>query len=415
MERVFFYIVLALVFSSCTENQEEAIYPDETTSLTALVNNVGAQMGLLGFAVATDKIAVQVKSKAEMMAMFQEISDESRQEVKEYKAFGPSFESELNDAGSRLAFYDPNSKTIVLQAGALHKISKGYLAHELAHVYQDQKWGLENIWRFYRAKPSRELFNITQYLIEGHAELARQAYEQKQAINSRTVSGLSLNLGKVFDAECVFCDTNQSTANLPYSVGLRFLLHQYRSGGWDGVENFFNRLPSSSEQIIHPDKLKIDSPKTLKLPEWHDEDQPTQLIVDGTMGEAYLLTKLLSLGVEKSEAFTCASGWDGDIAHIYRTEKGEEVFAWRIIFDRQVDAEQLTETLHKINLSRQNMRNGRVVDWIMSDNAILEAKVRIFMSKHPQFSEQVWSDGQSVKSLKLSETEGQSVFFSGRR
>lgn len=412
MKRVFSYIVLALMSSSCTETKGEISIADETTLLTALVKDVGAQMAGIGFPVSTDKIEVKVSSPHEMLSLFKDINEESRQEVKNYTAFAPSLEDELknDDAVSRLAFYDPNTETIVFQAGASKKISAGYLAHELAHVYQDQKWGLENTWRFYRAHPSREMFNITQYIIEGHAELARHAYEQSLATNPVTMSDLSVGLGKVFESECVVCDSNQSVANLPYSMGLRFLLHQYRSGGWKLVEDFFNQLPLSSEQIIHPKKLKKDNPKILKLPQWQDKELPAQVVLDGPMGEAYLLTKLLSLGVQKTEAFTSASGWDGDIAHLYRTKNGDEALVWRIVFDRDIDAQQLSDTLRNLKEPQENMRIGRVVDWVITDSPVLEAKLRIFMSKNPQYLEAVLGD-QKGETTELGANKDQAMYF----
>lgn len=406
MARVFFYIVLALVSSSCSDSQRD--YHNQNSRLKSLVNDISAQMAGLGFPVNTDEISVELRSPEAMAAWFNEISDESRQENKNYVAYAPANGQE--DESSRFAFYDPNSKTLVVQSGVLNELSNGYLAHELAHVYQDQKWGLKNIWSSYQDNPSRELFNITQYMIEGHAELARQAYEQKYATNPVAVSDLSVGLGKVFKSECMVCGAGQSGDDLPYTFGLRFLLHQYRKGGWALAENFLHTLPLSSEQILHPSKLKLDNPKNLELPRWVDKDMPAELILDGPMGEASLLTKLLSFGVPNFEAFRAASGWDGDRAQIYLTDKGEKALLWRVVFDRDIDAKQLENAL-KRRMPDQIMRTGRLVDWVMSDSPNMTSKLKAFLKQHPQKFEENSADEFSTELVELKATEDEALYF----
>lgn len=388
MTRVWYSFLLAISSLSCSD---EGGLPDEPTVLHKLVNDVARDMYDLGFLVDTSDLNIQVKNREEMVELFKEINEGSRSHVKG---------ENLDESASRLAFYDPNTKTIVFQAHSLDKISAGYLAHELAHVYQDQKWGLENIWSSYREDPSREQFSIAQYTIEGHAELAREAFEQKQADSKKEVADLTVELGRMYENECLICDFKQAPENLPYSFGLRFLLHQYRNGGWPSVEELFEKLPRSSEQIIHPSKYKKDIPKILTLPEWKDNYAPSNLLQNGSMGEAFLITKLLSLGADRNDAFRSSSGWDGDTAQLYRTKDGDEVFVWRIAFDRELDALQLVNTLRNLNIGDQVKHSNGIVDWIITKNPILKKKLRAFMNKHPQHLSPIANDQQSTEMIE---------------
>lgn len=413
MLRVFIVCLAQLFLVGCEETKPGS-YQTEELLLKALVYEIGVEMGKAGFLVNTKEVKVRVESKPRMKEIFNNLSEISRTEIKNEHLVSESTKALEKDDSARLAFYDANSKTIIFAGGSVGEISPAYIAHELAHVYQDQKWGLENIWQPYQKEPSREMFNITQYMVEGHAEMAKEAYEQMKAKDLVELSDLTVNLGRVFDSECVLCDDTEAAQSLPYSLGLRFLLHQYKKGGWAAAEKFIEVLPSSSEQIIHPAKLKDDLPRKVSLPFWEDKNHPGSLSLNGVMGQAFLLEKLLKLGLPKSEAFTSSSGWDGDIAHFYLFEDGSEAMVWRIIFDRDEDAQQLENSLRKVKLSKEVMRVGRTIDWISTKNSLIEAKLRIFLSKNPILLPEIQLDEVSTKKVEeevLDEVKSDSMFF----
>lgn len=361
----------------------------EQEALLQMMDEVAQDMKTMGFPLDLEHINVEVHDQEAMAGLFEKISDDSTQNVGPITSFGPRVVEVTTDEPdngakeNRLAFYDPNSKTIVFQKGASGTITKGYLAHELAHVYQDQRWGFDRIWQSYQNMPSREMFNITQFLIEGYAELVRQTYEQNEADNNREINALSLVLGKYAEAECIECFAVKSMVNLPYSLGLRFLVHQFREGGWSLVDNVFQDLPTSTEQIIHPKKLNKDEPTSVTLPTMSDRSLGLKKVSEGKLGEAFLLSKLLSMAMPIKQAFECASGFDGDLSQLYQSDGGQEVLIWRIVFDRVIDAEQLSERILALDKPYTLMRTGRVVDWIVSDSERLTNKMRIFLSKHP--------------------------------
>ncbi|HXW52839.1 MAG TPA: hypothetical protein VEL47_01910 [Myxococcota bacterium] len=357
---------------------------EERSYLEAKVARVSLELSDMGFFFDISGVGIDIKNQQDMSAMFNQISKDSKRGENSAVPFGPKKKGSRtgNGVSRRLAFYDPNSKTIVFLQGAIDHLTDGYLAHELAHVYQDQQWGFNQIWRPYQDNPSRELFNITQFIIEGHAELVREAYEQTHATDSLTRLSLSTRLGEISEDHCVVCHFKESTANLPYSLGMRFLLENFRNGGWPVVEGFLERLPSSTEQIIHPNKHKRDEPTSLKLPIWK-EDPHTRLILNGSLGEAFLLSKLIEMGVDKKLAFEASSGWDGDVAQLYKMKDGTEVLLWRILFDRPQDAVQLVAAVTPVAKKKDDvLRIGRVVDWIISENKDVVKNLRVFLSKN---------------------------------
>jgi hypothetical protein len=403
--RRFVHIILLIMMLSCNKDGK----PDELAKLKTMVAKIGQQLSALGFSVDVGRITIQLQEERDMIAMFNQISDESRQEVKTYTPFGPYHEE--GDANSRLAFYDPNTKAIIFRKGASRALTNGYLVHELAHVYQDQKWSFDSIWKPYHNKPSRELFNIIQYIIEGHAELVRNAFEQEHATHVQA-SRLSILLGKISMNDCLSCENNVSPADLPYSLGMRFLLQQYRAGGWPLVERYFTELPASSEQIIHPKKFNHDAPIELSLSTWEDTELKPELVMNGCLGEAFLLSKLLSLNVPLAAAFQGASGWDGDIAHLYKIADGREALIWRIVFDRVVDAQQMENAVTHSDETDGIFRIGRIVDWIISDDLDLKKRLRIFLSKSPMVIEPDQGDEYSTAEQEITMKNDANVFYS---
>ena len=392
----FIVIIFSILAAGCDGPSLIEQNDDEQRLMEHMVNMVSVDLRTLGFPIDLDQIDIEVLDPDAMSDMFTQISNSADHNVNRYTPFAPHLGSEKNtkalskhvddESDERLAFYDPNSKTIVFRRNSSRRLTKGYLAHELAHAYQDQSWGFKNIWGWYHQSPSREKFNITQFLIEGHAELIRQTFEQTYLVGSSKKYKSGTILGKFSEDECVLCDEEKPIPNLPYSLGLRFLLQQYRKGGWQAVENLFRRLPSSTEQLIHPQKYRKDEPTSVRIPEWTDKKLGVSLVEKSTLGEAYLLQKLLSLSLAPDVAVKVASGWDGDMAHQYRAANGHEILLWRIIFDRTLDAQQMEKALVALGLSKQVFRLGRSIDWIESDDGELTRALKEFLSRHPQGS-----------------------------
>lgn len=412
MHRLVVCIPVIIMLSGCGNPVRLYEQRTEKEQLTSMLKNVNRELSELGFGIDIGDIVVDVKPSSEMARMFNQISNEAQDAQTIVLSQASANEASFKDGmTARLAFYDPNSKSIIFREGALSSITKGYLAHELTHVYQDQKWSFDQIWKKYREDPSQENFHITQFVIEGHAELVRNAYEQRYGSSLREAAEAGATLSKAYANDCIFCDDEKKPANLPYSLGLRFLVHQYIDGGWQSVEDNFLNLPTSSEQIIHPKKFNRDNPSKLFLPTFNDRELHTELISSGNVGEASILVKLLSLDIPVEDAFTGASGWEGDIINHYRIA-GKDVLVWRIAFDRAVDAKQFEDALKTGFSSYDIMRRGRVVDMIESPNPVLSAKLRKFISNYISPVERNRFDEISTMDQEADMKNDASIYFS---
>lgn len=381
------FIALLFFLLSCNEDSTWLSANNEQTIITSLVYEMSEELGMLGFPIDPHEIQIKVMDKETMATVYNHIDDKSRPEMEDFlktPSIGFQKNTSFRDGTeSKMAFYDPNTKTIIFEQGAAAKVSKAQLAHELAHVFEDQKWGYGSLWRSYQKKPSRELYSITHYLLEGYAELVREAYEQSQKHSRQKEVQRSFILSKLYDDTCVMCITQYQNSETPYTVGQRFLLHEYKKGGWAQVERNMDILPSSTEVMLHPKKKGKDEPISVELATWDPKTPQVERVAEGCMGEAFLFSKLLSLSMKPKEAFIAAAGWDGDIAHVYKNEEGDEVLLWRIVFDSDHDARQLERSISYLGMSKNVMKQGRIVDWIITDNDELLKKSRIFMSKHP--------------------------------
>ena len=188
---------------------------------------------------------------------------------------------------------------------------------------------------------------------------------------------------------------------LPYILGLRFMGSLYKKGGWSLVENSITDLPASSEQILHPEKFQADEPSEVFLPVWKDNKFNAQLISDSQKGEAYLLSKLINLSLSSKEAFISSSGWDADRSQLYKMPNNQDILIWRLVFDRDEDAEQLETSLDKINAVGKRFRNGSTIDWVIADDDEVISALHIFLSQNPFLVTKKANDMKSTQNQEI--------------
>ena len=78
----------------------------------------------------------------------------------------------------------------------------------------------------------------------------------------------------------------------PYIEGLSFVKDLMSQGGWDAVNQAYTNVPESTEQIIHPEKYRIDRPTNVtvadrSLSEW-------TILVRDTIGDGVIFDVLES-------------------------------------------------------------------------------------------------------------------------
>jgi hypothetical protein len=128
----------------------------------------------------------------------------------------------------------------------------------------------------------------------------------------------------------------------PYVGGLAFVQSLYENGGFAAVDQAWQNLPQSTEQILHPDRyLAGDTPQIVALePLTSTLGNGWQLVDEDSLGEFYL-REYLSQQIDDNQLETAATGWGGDRYAVYWNEEEEStVMVLKLRWDTPADAEE---------------------------------------------------------------------------
>jgi hypothetical protein len=198
-------------------------------------------------------------------------------------------------------------------------------------------------------KGRSDLDTAKTFLVEGDAQASYLAWMTgNEGIGSigddllDTQADVALQIG---DGMGIPHPTLARMLQMPYTDGTRSVIQLARRDGWAAVDALYKNLPTTSEQMLHLDKLDerepaigvtIDSQKLLGVVPgyritWEDE-----------LGEASLLAMLADV-VSPSRARTAAAGWGGDryIALDHETSPALAPLLFGVItWDSATDAKQ---------------------------------------------------------------------------
>jgi hypothetical protein len=148
-----------------------------------------------------------------------------------------------------------------------------------------------------------------------------------------------------------------------YEQGALAMLAAHRAGGWKRVASLWREPPSTTEQMLHPQKLGRDPPTAIAAP----EIDGATLRWDDTIGEL-MLRILLSQHMDEPKAVVATIGWDGDRLAWYDTDAGPRL-VWRTAWDRPVDGAQFIAALLSIPTLSDTavfLRHEQIVDVVVA-------------------------------------------------
>lgn len=258
--------------------------------------------------------------------------------------------------GSQVAgYYDPDTETMNVlpttgdDPGSKLSITEQVIyVHEFTHALQDMHFDLDSLLEAPEIAdhPDRSLAALS--LVEGDASATMTLYLQEVAARnpmaalSLLVEGLQSGglflppgIPQILVDELMF----------PYQDGMNFVIAISQDGGWERVNEAYSNPPSTTEQILHPDKYitgetgqdvaLVDASAALGdgwAADW-----------DTTMGEFYL-RKFLDVYLSSSQAASAAAGWGGDRLRIYfQPETDEIAYVLRTAWDNNTEYEEFTE------------------------------------------------------------------------
>lgn len=253
-----------------------------------------------------------------------------------------------------VGFYDPDVKKFFLVperageatagvpelgAGVSDLLEESLLTHELTHALQDQR--LELSRKMHALKDDSDALLAMEAFLEGEATvvmteglLSRLPEEQRALLGADALtsmlSGLSSLTGTsgvegaegvppFFVKELVF----------PYVGGSAFIQARRRAGGWASVDASYAALPSTTAEILHPERARETRPlAAADRPGKKEIPSDGRFLYADTLGEWIIRTLLEPAGAEEAEA--AAAARRDDRISFFERPGGGVGFLWRI-------------------------------------------------------------------------------------
>ena len=227
------------------------------------------------------------------------------------------------------AFYDQHQHRLFMfedasLAGAQNRI---ILAHELTHALQDQNFGLTKLPL--EGKTNDDRSEAASALIEGDATLVMAQYMAKdlswQTLTDTVSTSLTQNMEQIRKAPRYL----REMLVFPYLKGQQFCAAIFAQGGFPALSAVYAHPPSSTAQILHPEKY-LAEPREEPIPVVFADTtlngaKPLDDNVLGEMGTRLLFEQ--ALDTETAEA--AAAGWRGDR---YLVFEGGHAFLWKTVW-----------------------------------------------------------------------------------
>ena len=251
-----------------------------------------------------------------------------------------------------LGFYDSEEERLYVVRGAveLEPHEERTYVHELIHGIQQQHYDIRAMRE--AIEDNTDARRALSALIEGDATLATARYAVEHMTPAERVAEppASAALVRAFRAAPRVIQTQYI---FPYREGEVFVDGLYRQGGWQAVDEAFARPPSSTEQVLHPEKYESgEAPLEIMLPDLLPAlGEGWELLFEDTMGEmmlrAYLGTRFL-IG-DPAEA---AAGWGGDRVAVYVGPDDETVVLLSALWDTEGDAREFHDAFVRFTVLR---------------------------------------------------------------
>jgi hypothetical protein len=251
-----------------------------------------------------------------------------------------------------LGLYDPKSKTLLIGDFVPKGMLSMVVGHEIAHGLQDMHFDLEALQKPLRHRSDAE--SARRFVLEGEAQAAYLTWVSGNmglhGIDDAVLDAMSnQNLDLVGDVSPY--PILARSLQMPYADGTATIMRLARRKGWAAVTALYEDMPTTTEQMLHLDKLLAREPavgvrfdaepiaRTLGLTKvWHDD-----------LGEAALLSMLAE--TERSTAARrAADGWGGDAYVVFDDPKAPlpaPVLVGLVTWDTQRDAEEFEASFRK--------------------------------------------------------------------
>ncbi|MFT7586331.1 MAG: hypothetical protein ACI9EW_002767, partial [Cellvibrionaceae bacterium] len=204
------------------------------------------------------------------------------------------YEASVEFAGSSIAgFYDPATKAFVIVSidRQIDTLEESTYAHELMHALQDQHFSLGDMSSGDVELTSEELL-VLRAVAEGEAELLEEQYGEAHFTYEQLVDIFNISQKWYRPTQFTIEPVPVLSAQFyfPYEDGAAFVANAFERNGWAGVTDLWVNRPTSTEQILHPERYYSgDVPQVIDINPADDVlGNGWRLIRDDVMGEFYI-------------------------------------------------------------------------------------------------------------------------------
>ncbi len=306
-----------------------------------------------------EDVELEVVSREEYRERWQRDRDPASQFTNELwrGAFVVDGERDVNEAfddlyGDSILGYYSDGRIVLVVDDADDRIDRTTLVHELVHALQDQQFDLES------GGATIDERRATTGLVEGEAEYVPSLYdercgEQWECLDATAPDTASLDQ-RSFNAGLFL------SVYAPYAEGPSFVAHRHETTGWEGVDAVHENPPTSTAQLIHPERYPEGRPADVAIEDRSTSEWEPMADGDGerrteTVGEATLFATLWANGVidrplgEGAGAYSrynyshpATDGWTGDTFVAY-ADGDETGHVWKLAWESETDAREFRD------------------------------------------------------------------------
>jgi hypothetical protein len=216
--------------------------------------------------------------------------------------------------GGVVGFYDPETGELVYEgSGELGLQERLVLAHELTHAIDDQYFDLSRLDRLAH-RCDEEASAAALGAVEGNAQYV--AVQTLASFPTGDIADMLDALLEGLEPQPDLADVPpfvQSLEIWPYTAGLAFITRRAMDGGTAAVDETLRHPPTTTEQVIHPERYPADQPSPVDVPDLSGDLGPGWGDLDAmTVGEEWL-DAMLRLRMDPSSANEVSAGWDGGV------------------------------------------------------------------------------------------------------
>lgn len=269
-------------------------------------------------------------------------------------------------------YYDPEKKTFFVASWLPAEEQKPIMVHELDHALGDQYFDLGKMLKEDRKLQNDDKVLAHEALREGDAtalmlnyllEPAKRNFSQLPDLvfTMRTLMESQQSQFEVLKTAPLYL---RETMLFPYVYGSAFLQKVWKQNpSWDTVNSAYTDLPSSTEQIIHPEKylgIPRDEPKPVDAEALANRlGGGWKVTYKNVLGE-FSLSILLNLHLSEERSRRSAAGWGGDQVLLLENATGKNAVLVDTVWDNDAEADEFSAALQA--WFAQHFPNGKKAD-----------------------------------------------------